>query len=386
MAFQRLEIHRVHVHPSRLLRLRDTLAGSPRGPFGRLAVFLRRALTAALLLSERRDDWCPAASAEGRRLVAERGVTAVWTTSAPYRSASIGYRFARVLGLPWIADLRDSVAKRTGGMWADGPAKGWMRWVQRRRRFRALREADAVCCVTPQEAAVDAASLRRHVHVIPSGFDEAEWRHLRKRTDGAGGDRRTFRVLYAGRLYPGLRGPDPFLAGVRRYLDGDGDRRTLRLAYLGPSADGFRSAAQRFGLVDLLSIGGSVPPHAARRAMIEADLLLLLVSSDGESGVPGGKFYEYLAAGPPILAVPGTDEYVNGVLARTGAGRWASDPAEIASILRLYVDAWRTGGIRRRSPEEVLDHSWSARAQELADLLDAVTGVAQKPLAPSRGV
>jgi len=378
------DVIRVGVRPSRLVRLRSALTESSPRWIGPVRLTWRKMVTAALLLSERSDDWVSVAVSEGQRVIAERDLNVIWTTSGPYRSIVIGRRLRGVTGLPWIADLRDSVSKRRD--WAGGSVHGWMRWIQRWRRFPALRAAEAISCVTPQEAAIDAVNLRRPVHVIPSGFDEAEWRHLRKLTHGARRDGSAFRVLYAGTLYPGLREPDRFLDGVARYVAQGGDPATLRVTYLGPSGDVLVSAAERFGVRELIEDRGSVRPREARQAMIEADLLLAIVSSNGESGVPGGKFYEYLAAGRPILAVPGTDEYVNGVLASTGAGRWASDPAEIASVLRLYVEGWRTGRTQRRPLEEVLDHSWSARARELADLLDAVTGSARRPLAPTRRV
>ena len=71
----------------------------------------------------------------------------------------------------------------------------------------------------------------------------------------------------------------------------------------------------------------------ARAAMVEADLLLVLPPETPEGGMPGGKLYEYLAAGPPILAVPGTDQFVMQVLRDTDAGSGASDPLRLQMCL-----------------------------------------------------
>ena len=61
--------------------------------------------------------------------------------------------------------------------------------------------------------------------------------------------------------------------------------------------------------------------------MMRADLLLsAFFQRHRRGGIPGGKLYEYLAAGPPILAVDGTDPYVVQVFRDTGGGEGASSP------------------------------------------------------------
>ena len=89
--------------------------------------------------------------------------------------------------------------------------------------------------------------------------------------------------------------------------------------------------------------------------------------------MPGGKLYEYLAAGPPILAVDGTDPYVLQVLRDTGAGEGASTPEEIAGVLARRYESWRLDQPVPRSLDGLGSFTWSARAGQLADLLDSLT-------------
>ena len=88
--------------------------------------------------------------------------------------------------------------------------------------------------------------------------------------------------------------------------------------------------------------------------------------------MPGGKLYEYLAAGPPILAVDGTDRYVMQVLRDTGAGEGASNPDEIASVLARRYESWRSGRALPRQLDGLGSFTWPARAHQLADLLDSL--------------
>ena len=106
--------------------------------------------------------------------------------------------------------------------------------------------------------------------------------------------------------------------------------------------------------------------------MTRADLLLLLAPPTREGGMPGGKLYEYLAAGPPILAVDGTDPYVLQVLRDTGAGEGASTPDEIAGVLARRYESWRLGRAIPRQLDGLGSFTWSARAHQLADLLDSL--------------
>ena len=163
-------------------------------------------------------------------------------------------------------------------------------------------------------------------------------------------------ILFAGRVYPERTGYDTFFEGVRLFRDRRAAGLAVEVLYLGSSPDPFLRSAERNGVADVVTRGGVVSLEASRRAMMETDVLLLVTAS-GASGMPGGKLYEYGAAGPPILAVPGDDEFVSGLLRETGIGECASTASDVADVLERV----RSGALTRGSWAERSSGSPSSR-------------------------
>ena len=306
-----------------------------QGRLGRVSYRLVKPIRKARGLTEHRNDWQSRALAEGKALLRDRDVQALWTTSGPYLSIGIGRRLQRRHGLTWVADLRDSITRERD--WADRLSKVAGHHL-RRRWYRDLKKASAIVGVSPQEAQIDSEALGVPVYPLPSGFDLEAWKSLRMAGEQSleRGDR--FRILYAGAFYGdrvelgGL-----VFRGLRRFVDAETGRSPISFVYIGRHGRYFLDEAARHGCEDLAQDGGMVSATDARQMMTKADLLLLLIPMSQEGGLPGGKLYEYLAAGPPILAVHGTDPYVAGILRESQAGDGASTPAEIDGGARSSV-------------------------------------------------
>ena len=103
--------------------------------------------------------------------------------------------------------------------------------------------------------------------------------------------------------------------------------------------------------------------------MRDADALLLVTAPEGLAGSPGGKLYEYLAACRPILAVPGTDEFVADVLQRTGHGVCAPDAEAVQAALErlasgsLIAPSWPSADLE--------EFTWAARSRQLVDVFES---------------
>jgi glycosyl transferase family 4 len=315
------------------------------------------------------DDWAYQALKAARQY--RGGLDLVWTSTAPIASIRLGRLLRRKLHVPWVAELRDSVW-RSSVMAA--PPSGLKGWLLRRRvsmLVRPLREAAAVIHVTPEEAQADTALIQQPPKVVPSAFDERAWSKIHvsiaRRRESAD----ALTVLFAGTAYPDRVGYSVFFDGVRRYARSSGGAvRPIRVEYMGKTFEPFRAEAARSGVSGILIDRGVVSLERSREAMLDADVLLLVTAPDGYAGSPGGKLYEYLAACRPVLAVPGTDEFVADVLRRTGHGVCAPDADAVFAALEqlasgsLAVPSWPSAGLQ--------SFTWSARSLLLAEIFDLV--------------
>ena len=341
---------------------------------------IRRALSAAATDLDPVSNWPKAAIATAERIVQRQPVDAIWATATPFSSLWAADRLARRFNLPWIADIRDSLALK----WNPIHYRNVPTLVRLR---RILRGASTVVEAWPEHAAYDGEWLGRSCEWITSGFEPNDWvgvTRSRPETTEA-----RLEIVCAGKIYPGYRTLGPAFAGLRRLLDAD-PRAAVRLSYFGRSDDLVRRDAARYGLDAVVKCRGFVSPDELRARLASADILLLPTShargSNTPGGklrerlgakrhleIPGGKLYEYLGARRPILAVPGEDRFVVGVLEETRAGRTAASPEEVAEALSAWLDERSSTRTVAYGADEDVVNRYSIResARRLAALLDA---------------
>jgi glycosyltransferase involved in cell wall biosynthesis len=333
------------------------------GTGARLALHARLA-GRRLLLPDPEVAWLPDAVRVGLRVIREREIDVVLTTSPPSSAHLIGAALHRRTGVRFVADLRDS--------WLANPHRRYERRSVRAKRAveeriarRVLGQADAITAVTPFIAREGAALARpgTPVTVVPNGCDFDDFEGLTYTR----GER--FVVLHAGSFF-GQRSPRPFLEAVAAL---DDPRVVAR--FLGDLRPADRAWALDLGLGDRLEIDGFRPHRETLAAMKAADVLLLLVPRAGGRGlsVLSGKVYEYLASERPVLALVPPEGAAAELLRETGAA-WIADPDDpdaILAELRSARDAWADGSLAERT----LDPVWRerldrrTRAAEMARVL-----------------
>ena len=319
-----------------------------------------------LLLPDASVTWNLTAIPEAIRIVRRERIDVVVTTSPPSSVHFVGAAVKRATGIPWVADLRDSIvahphrrAERRAVRVKERAEHGVARLVSRR--------ADAVVAVSEAIAAeMRERAPRGPVVEISNGSDFDDFAGL----PYARGER--FRITHTGSFF-GKRDPRPFLSAL---AGGDFDDVTAR--FVGDFREADREWAERQGLGDRLEL----VPYAPRRRSLElqrdSEALLLLIPEAGGRGrgVLSGKVFEYLAAERPILAVVPTDGAAAELLRETGAGVVvAPDDIEgMARELGALRDRWRSGSLE--GPQ--LTAAWrdrlsrQARVRELAGLLESV--------------
>jgi glycosyltransferase involved in cell wall biosynthesis len=283
---------------------------------------------------------------------------------SPFASAKAAGRLAAELGCPWVADLRDP--------WALDEVAAYPTALHRRRELarmrRLLRSAAAIVMNTPEAARRLLASFpelrERPVHVIPNGFDAADFAGPPPvRDDGR------FRIVHAGYLHTELGLAHKHTRRLRRLLGGylmDADLLARSHVYLLRALERLVAADPALRSIVELHLAGVLSErdraaaasplvrergylaHAETVALMRSADLLFLPMHDlapGErAGIVPGKTYEYLASGRPILAaVPDGDARDLLAQAQTAHLCRPTDVDAMAALLAAEIERWRAG-------------------------------------------
>jgi glycosyltransferase involved in cell wall biosynthesis len=295
-----------------------------------------------------------------------RKVDLVYTSGPPHSVHIVGLLLKWVTGVSWTAEFRDP--------WIDNAVQpryassATAHRIKRKLERLCIRSADRIVAVT--EAAgrlfAEKASDPSRVLVVRNGLDQLPRAHLQLRDD------REFRVAYVGNLYH-RRDPGPFLEAISWLREqGALPKCSMRVDFWGQcryfEGKSIAETAKTLGIGDLVFVNDPIPRDEALRVMEDSDLLLLL-ACEQPLQVPQ-KLYEYIAAGPPILAFADAEGETASMLQRIGGHHLVT--THDSAMVRLVVDAALNGRTPPRDPSaDALLSDWSADRQ-LGRLVEAL--------------
>lgn len=319
-----------------------------------------------VLLPDASVSWNLTAIREAIRIVRREQIDVIVTTSPPSSVHLIGAAVARATGIPWVADLRDSIE-------AHPHRRAERRSVRLKERAEGAvarlvaRRADAIVAVSAAIAdEMRERFPRGSVVEIANGADFDDFAGLPYNASGK------FRITHTGSFF-GKRDPRPFLTA----LAGPGFA-DVTARFVGDFRAADREWAETQGLGDRLELIPYAPRQRSLELQRDSEALLLLIPDAGGRGrgVLSGKVFEYLAAGRPVLAVVPPDGAAAELLRDCGAGVVVA-PDDVAGIVRELAtlrDRWLAGTLdevelKPAWRERVSRHS---RVEDLARLLESV--------------
>ena len=272
----------------------------------------------------------------------------------------------RATGIPWVADLRDSVVAH--------PHRSAERLTVRVKEQGEhavakliTRNADAIVAVS--EAIAEEMRERSPsgpVTTIANGSDFDDFVGIERQESSR------FRITHAGSFF-GKRDPRPFLTALKQSGLDD-----VTVRFLGDFRSTDREWAEQLELGDRLEL----IPYAPRRQSLElqrdSEVLLLLIPDAGGrgKGVLSGKVFEYLAADRPILAVVPPDGAAAELIRAANAGVVVApdDVDGMVAALRDFHGKWRAGTLDAPalSDEWRTKVSRRSRVQDFADVLEGL--------------
>src|SRR5260370_1243574 len=352
----------------------DARARSLRKPF-------RRHYCGLIHIPDMRCDWVRTAIPAGRRLIKEWKPEIIFASAPPNTGMIVARRLARAHEIPWVADFRD--------LWVDNPyysEPGWRKRIDDILERRILRCAAGLVTVSP----IWAEQLhRRHgkaVTVIYNGYAEEDFPPVAPRADPGG----ILTIRYMGSIYRGFRDPAALFSAIA--LLPDQLRTRINVEFFSDAGDAVLDAAAAHQVENAVAVKPRVPYQRALALQMEADVLLLLQSSDprDEGNLPATLF-EYLYARRPILFIG----YERGVAARLvierRAGLVSNSPVKIRDQLQRWFEDKRAGSLERLDPSVSLclgrDDQYAKLEQLFEDIVERQVGTARRlPLGEARAI
>lgn len=292
-------------------------------------------------------------------------VDAVITTGPPHSMHLIGLGLKKHFPLlPWIADFRDpwtniDFYKDLNLTWIADK-------IHRRLEKKVVCTADAVVVISQGMKEEFALMNPKKLQVISNGYDESDIQQGETIMD------ERFSISHIGTLN-GARNPQTVWKVLSEICNENPDFKVdLQIQLVGKVDFSVLEDIRNFGLEDqLLKIDYLSHKEAIAKQNASQVLLLLINQSGNAKGILTGKFYEYLAAKRPILAVGPTDGDAAKVLTETGAGvmvDFYDEKATKQAIFDFYnLFKTNTLNVQSKSVERFSRHNLTG---DLALLLD----------------
>jgi hypothetical protein len=330
-----------------------------------LARGLLRLLTKYLFsLPDPYVGWVPFAAVAAVQAFRRQKPNVVFTSSPPLSSHLVGLVLKAVFGVPWVADFRDP----------------WLSLFREKKSLaekaesylgrQVLKKADKIISVSDEMNEKFTRSYplicSDKYDLITNGYDPDDYTGIMPyRFD-------KFTILHTGEVFK--RDPSPVLESVKRLAASEKIGKDFQLVFLGSLYK--KPIRADDATRDMIKVWEPVPHRNAVGYMLGADVLLLLMGETADYTIGySSKFFEYLFANKPILAIA-PDGPIPGLVesANLGFCYKPTDGESIGEGIMWLYSRWKEGrrfadrgrDILRRFHRKTL-------AEKLARLLNEVS-------------
>ena len=326
-----------------------------------------RQFVANLLLPDPQIGWLPFALPAAKRIIRRRKIDAVVITVPPFSTTKLVTKLrATFPSLPIVIDFRDEWLSTTIRFVSFNKAPRAYE-VAKRTESESITAATAVVAVTEnavRELQLRYPAMKQKFVCIPNGFDTALQQPARRSPS------EIISITYIGSVY-GSTDPTTFLEAVAQLPSNI--KRRLQIRFVGRiENDVYRRAFQE--VADVVELRGFVPQSEALSLLHQSDYALLITHDPVNVSA---KFYDYLGAAKPVLAVVHPEGEVERMVEELGAG-WCADIHNAASIRNMLIDAVQRAGngedVFRPNLEKIAMYHRRPLAHRYAHLLKDAVG------------
>jgi hypothetical protein len=316
--------------------------------------------------------WHESAFKEASKIMDDEKIDAIISSSWPITCHTIAKDLKEHQDIPWIADLRD--------LWNLNPyvSHTFIRnYFEKRLELKTFENADALTTTTDL-AAETLSTLHPMSRIVPilSGYDKDDFKFLEelvsKKDDLSSDSPEKLKFIYAGSLYGGKRDPTYLFEAIRQLEDENKlDPSKISIEFYGDST-GLEDIANRYGLLDIVHIGGKIAHDEVLKKQLNSDVLLL-ISWDNEKEkmfIPG-KIYEYFALKKPVLSIGYKEGSLKDLIEETKVGYHVSSlESTKEALLKIYEEFVENGTVELNADMNIEDYSMENMAKKFADLLN----------------
>lgn len=246
------------------------------------------------------------------KYVKEQAITTVITTGPPHSMHLIGKGLkAEIPSLQWFADFRDPWT--TIGYHDKLRMTATTQARHKQLESEVLNTADQIIVTSPTTKKEFEQLTDRPIHFITNGFDD------RIKNMVIPSDR--FVLAHVGSLLSD-RNPAILWEALKELCDEDAAfSAALRLQLVGKVSTSVLDAIKKNGLAAHVDLVGYVSHREAQQIQEQASALLLIeIDAAITKGIIAGKLFEYLSAGPAIIALGPLGADIATIIEETGTG------------------------------------------------------------------
>lgn len=152
-----------------------------------------------------------------------------------------------------------------------------------------------------------------------------------------------FSICHVGSL--GLRKPDVFLEGIKRFLKNTMVDEPFSVKFIGFQMHKLMDTIQKFGLDHIVSLEEAITYEETIKIMADSSVLVV-IEADSEEGIffPS-KFIDFVQSGRPILAVSPVVGTLTDIISANGGGIAVDcrSPVAIAKAIENLYSEWKAG-------------------------------------------
>jgi glycosyltransferase involved in cell wall biosynthesis len=257
---------------------------------------LSRWIRGNLFIPDPRKGWNKYALKKALELIKSEKIDVVITSGPPHSTHLIGKKIKEQTGIRWIADFRDP--------WTDIYYykelyhSGIATWFDKIIEKKVLSSADKIITVSDEVGKLLLKKIPKEsekIIVIPNGYDESDFKNASPLQN------EFFTITYTGTISMSYR-IESFVEAINQLPNEV--KNSIKIRFVGNVPDEILRMFKLKNIDSMVEVLGYIPHDQAINQMLSASLLLMAIpDSPDNKGIVTGKFFEYLAARRPILAI-----------------------------------------------------------------------------------